>query len=134
MSQENVEIIRRGYQASSHENPDEFLAVLAEDVVWDLSRSPFPDAGIYHGLAGVREWFQSLGEAFQSLRYEAEEITDLGRDRVLTVLRLRGRGQFSEIGVDYRFATVSTFRGGKVVRMDRYNDRAEALEAVELEE
>ena len=42
---------------------------------------------------------------------------------------MKGSGQFSKIEIDYRFATVSTFRDGKVVRMDRYGDHAEALAA-----
>jgi ketosteroid isomerase-like protein len=97
---------------------------------WDLSRSPFPDGRIYRGLAGVRERLGGLEDAFQDIDREIEEITDLGENQVLAIVRMKGSGQFSKIGVDYRFATVSTFREEKVVRMARYGDRAEALEAV----
>jgi hypothetical protein len=45
-----------------------------------------------------------------------------------------GRGQFSKIGVDYRFVPLFTFRDGKVVRMDRYDNRSEALQAAGLRE
>ena len=34
--------------------------------------------------------------------------------------------------MDYRFVPVFAFRDGKIVRMDRYGDRAEALKAVGL--
>jgi ketosteroid isomerase-like protein len=47
-------------------------------------------------------------------------------------MRMKSHGRFTKIGIDYRFATVSTFRDGKVARMDRYGDRGEALEAVGL--
>jgi hypothetical protein len=42
---------------------------------------------------------------------------------------VKGRGQFSKLGIDYRFVPVYTLRDGKVVRMDRYRNRTEALEA-----
>jgi len=131
MSQESVEALRR---ASEQDDPEALIGLLAEDVVWDLSRSSFPEARVYHGHDGVREWFRGLEEAWANLRFEADEITDLGGDRVLMVTRPQGHGHFTKIDVDYRFATVWTFRDGKVVRMDRYDNRTEALEAAGLSE
>jgi ketosteroid isomerase-like protein len=126
MSQ-NVDVIRRAYEAGDRET---FLDIFAEDVVWDVSRSPYPDGGIYLGPEGVREWFRDVADAFENMANEVEEITDLGHDRVLVVTRARGRGRFSKIGVDYRFAPLFTFRNGKVVRMDRYNSRSESTRSL----
>src|SRR2546427_4249298 len=134
MSQANVEIARRTVAAfESTGDLEGFLESCAEDIVWDVSRSDFPDKGIYHGLDGVREWMRTLEDAFEGLVFEFEEITDLGQNRVLLVARMKGQGQFSKIGIDYRFEYVLTARDGMVVRMDRYRDRAEALEAGGLE-
>ena len=109
-----------------------FIAMLAPDVVWDTSRSPFPEARVYHGIDGVREWFRELGDAFgEEVRYEIQELHDLG-DRVLLELRAEAAGRSTKIGVDWRFVPVYTFRDGKVVRMDRYADQAEALAAMGL--
>jgi SnoaL-like protein len=56
-----------------------FIAMLAPDVVWDTSRSRFPEARVYSGIDGVREWFRQLGDAFaEDVRYEIEELRDLG--------------------------------------------------------
>ena len=130
MSQENVEIARRAFAAFARAGDIEALLELsAEDIVWDVTRSDFPDKGIYHGLEGVREWMRGIQDAFEGLVWEFEEITDLDQDRVLVVTRLKGHGQFSKIGIDYRFPYVLTFRDGIVIRGDRYRDRAEALEA-----
>jgi hypothetical protein len=61
VSQENVEAIRRLFEAYSRPSDSEvFLDICAPDVVWDMSRSPFPEARIYHGLDGVREWLRGL--------------------------------------------------------------------------
>jgi len=136
-----VEIVRRVIEAFREGDPsvgpaesDLFMGMLAADIVWDLSRSPFPEARVYHGLDGVQEWLRGLVDAFEDISYETEEITDLGDERVLLVIRVRGHGQFSKIDVDYRFAPLFTFRDAKVVRMDRYESRSEALKAVGLED
>ena len=134
MSRDNVELVRRAHHAAMKGDLEPFIATLAPDVVWDTSRSPFPEARIYHGIDGVREWFRELGDAFdEEVRYEIEELRDLG-DRVLLVLRAEAAGRSTKIGVDWRFVPVYTLREGKVVRMDRYGDRAEALAALGLSE
>jgi len=133
MSQANVEIVRRTVAAfESTGDLEGFLESCAEDIVWDVSRSDFPDKGIYHGVEGVREWTRGIEDAFEGLVFEFEEIIDLGENRVLLVARMKGQGQFSKIGIDYRFEYVLTARDGMVVRMDRYRDRAEALRALGL--
>jgi ketosteroid isomerase-like protein len=83
MSRQNAELVRDPLDASLKGDIEPFVAMLAPDVVWDTSRSPFPEAGIYHGIDGVREWFRELGDAFgEQIRYEIKELRDLG-DRVL---------------------------------------------------
>src|SRR2546421_978699 len=90
MSQANVEIVRRTVAAfESTGDLEGFLESCAEDIVWDVSRSDFPDKGIYHGLDGVREWMRTLEDAFEGLVFEFEEITDLGQNRVLLVARMK---------------------------------------------
>ena len=135
MSQENVEAIRRLFEAySAPDDSEVFLRMCAPDVVWDMSRSTFPEARVYYGHDGVREWLGGLRDAFEDIQYEVEEAADIGDDRVLLVLRVLAHGQFSKIDVDYHFVPVFTFRHDKIVRMDRYGERAEALKAVGLEE
>jgi ketosteroid isomerase-like protein len=132
MSQENVEIVRRAleYYERTGEQDDSFLD---PEVVWDLSRSPFPDAGVYHGVDGVRDWFERLAEAFEDLHYEVEKVR-ADDERVVVMLRVSGHGPSSGIPVDYGFAPVFTFRDGRVVRMERFDDWAEALDAAGLSE
>jgi len=57
-----------------------------------------------------------------------EEFLDLG-DRVVVTLRLRGRGHGSGVEIDALFYEIYTLRDGKIIRMDEFTDRAEALEA-----
>jgi ketosteroid isomerase-like protein len=130
MSKDNVDAIRRAFEVyAARRDREAFLRMVAQDAVWDLSRSSCPDARVYHGREGVGEWLGGLDDAFEEIRYEVEEVTDLGEGRVLSVIRVKGHGKFSKIEVDYRFVPVFTFREQEVVRMDRYGDRAEALAA-----
>jgi hypothetical protein len=49
MSQENVELVRRGIRSV-----DTFWALLAEDVIWDVGPNPVPDIhGVYVGRDAV---------------------------------------------------------------------------------
>lgn len=63
-----------------------------------------------------------------------EVIHDAGDDRVVGVLRQRGRSKSAGVPVDMRHAQVFTIRNGKQVRMEMYDDPNDALKAVGLEE
>jgi ketosteroid isomerase-like protein len=109
-----VDAIRRAFEVyGARRDREAFLRMVAQDAVWDLSRSSFPDARVYHGREGVGAWLGGLDDAFEEIRYEVEEVTDLGEGRVLSVIRVKGHGKFSKIEVDYRFVPVFTFRGRK---------------------
>ena len=58
---------------------------------------------------------------------------DMG-DRVVVTVRLGGRGRGSGVEIAARFYDVYTLRDGKIVRMDQFTERSEALEAAEPSE
>jgi ketosteroid isomerase-like protein len=62
-----------------------------------------------------------------------EDLIDAG-DQVVSVMRMRGRGNETGIELAMRYFMVSTVQEGKVVRAVEYLERAEALEAVGLRE
>ncbi len=129
MSQENIDFARQYVEAFNSGGLEAIEGFHDPEIVFDLSGSPFPDAGVYRGPKGVRDWFQGLADAFGNLRYEVEEMYVVN-DRVAVLVRVIGRGPSSRIDVDYRFAPVFTLRDRKVIRMDRYSEWTEALEAV----
>jgi ketosteroid isomerase-like protein len=76
---------------------------------------------------------QRWEDSFEDLEVTYEETIDAG-DRVVVETRVSGRGRESGVGVDSRTYMVWTLRGKKVLRMDEFTERADALEAAGLSE
>ena len=55
-------------------------------------------------------------------------------DTVLVNVHQSGVGRASGIQTDMRYFTLWSFRGRKVIRIESFRDRADALEAVGLRE
>jgi ketosteroid isomerase-like protein len=60
-----------------------------------------------------------------------DALHDAG-ERVVALLRQRGRSKATGLPVEMSLAQVWTLRDGKQTRMDMYSDRSEALEAAGL--
>ncbi len=132
MSRENVEGVQRAIEDFNRTGEFDYT-MLDPETVWDLSHSPFPDAGVYRGVDGVRAWFSGLADAFGDFKYEIEKIRGAG-PQVVLLLRITGHGPTSGLAVDYRLVPVFTFQDGKIVQMERFDDWQEALAAVGLSE
>ncbi len=92
------------------------------------------DPTVYRGLEGrmrfERRWIAEWGK----LRYELEEVVDLGDDRVLVVGRVKSSGPSSGAPVDNEFAEIFTSSAGLVIREQAFFDHGKALEAAGLSE
>lgn len=66
------------------------------------------------------------------LRIEAEDFLESG-DRILALVRWKGRGKESGVEMEASGAHLWTFRAGLVVRFDVYRDREDARAALESE-
>ena len=91
-----------------------------------------PDAGTYRAEA-AREWLKAWIDSFESLTFEPVEILDAG-DRVLVEFIQRGQPRGGDAPVELRTWSVTTHRGGIVVRFELFQNRAQALEAAGLSE
>ena len=90
--------------------------------------------GQWRGVEGIRAVMTAYLDALADLRVEAEQIIDLGGDRVLVLARHTARGKTSGVPFDHEFGDLFTLSDGRIVRFDSYWNRAEALEAVGLSE
>ncbi len=134
MSQENVEVVRRAFEAFSRAGLDALLEYVHPDAEYDVSAAIGPYAGMYYGRAAIRNLLADYFETWESVRLEPEDFIEVDQDRVVVPFRLHTRGKGSGAEVEAQMTQVWTVRDRKAVRVAAYNDRAEALEAAALSE
>ena len=130
MSQENVELVRQGYEAFNR-GGEGWLAFLDPDVELD-ERYLAPDAVVYRGLDGVRGWLQvtdgAASRSFDVLRWFARG------DVVVTEVVARVRGVASGAEGSVRLAHGYRIRNEKAVYVASFRTVDEALAALGLSE
>ena len=136
MSEENVEIVRAQIDAYNRGDYDAALALLDEEVEWqvpEVAALDAPASGIVQGRARVAEQFARWLEAWETHAFQVTDALSQGDDVFIAGLQV-GRGRHS--GLDIRLPTfhVFTVRDQKIVAMRAFPERAEALEAAGLEE
>ena len=136
MSQEHVELIRRGFEAFNRGDWDAALEIVAEDVVWGAYLAAMDGERAIHGHESLRRTWQAQRDDLggDDFKAEARDIRDLGAGSLLVKLRAMGRGSASGVPVQVEYVQLWTFRGGLVVRLDNYASEAEALQAAGLKE
>jgi ketosteroid isomerase-like protein len=134
VSRENLKIVLRAYahrQAAGDFRDD----LYAPNFVWDMSNfQGWPEQRIYEGIEEARRFIREWASAFEDWKIEVERLYDAGGDKVVGIVRQRGRSKASGLPVDMLFAQVFTVQDGKETRMEMYSDPAEALKAVGLDE
>jgi hypothetical protein len=106
-------------------------SVLDEDV--EIYDHDILDAGDYRGHSGFGRWLEDWASAWSEFSMDPKEYLDVG-NTVIVVLQMKATGAGSSITVEREDAMVCKMRGQKVVRVDYYNNREQALKAVGLEE
>jgi ketosteroid isomerase-like protein len=129
VSQENVERVRESYEFVDREHEPDF-DLLHPDIRWH-TRADLPDSATHRGHDGAKTLFAQWFGAFDDLRVQVEELIDAG-DRVVVVLRLHGRARGSAHEVDMSETHVLTMRDGRVIEIDEYLTKAEALKVAGL--
>jgi ketosteroid isomerase-like protein len=125
------------------ENWEKLRALYDEWAVGNFSRSDIfdPDvelesfgmgerltaSGIDGLITSMAHWLSAWD---RPLTLEAEELIGSG-DRILALVRWRGRGKGSGIEMDAGGAHIWTFREGLIIRFEVYRDRDEARAALD---
>ena len=133
MSRENVEIVRRGFEAYAKRDVDGFLSYLDDGFELRSAIVGGAEGKVYRGHEGVRSWIADSDDSFDQLTIELSEFRDLG-DRVLVFGRISARGRESGLEIDSPTGWVCAVRNGKLVKAEGFLSRAAALEAAGLSE
>ena len=130
MSEENLELVRRAFDALNRRDVEGFLADTDPDVVADWSRAKGLERGTFHGREEVAGFLRSWWDAFDESVIVVDELIDAG-EQVVSAFHGRQRGRGSGAVVEGRGSVlVWTFRDGRVASAALYQDRDEALAAV----
>jgi ketosteroid isomerase-like protein len=134
MSQENVETVRRYWRANEDRGLDALPEFFDEQVVWRAIEGAPDDVGEMRGIEALRRYVEDWFGTFADITAVPIEVLGLDGDRVLAVVRVKGRARLSGVETELSYAIVYTLTDGKIVRGHEYVDRAAALDAAGREE
>ena len=113
MSDENVELVQRGFMAAMEEDWPAALETLDRDA--EIHDFDIPDAGVYRGHDGFLAWLKGWGD-----------------DHVIALFRIIAKGGHSGMELERLDAITYRIEGGRIARMEYFNDQGLAREAVGL--
>ena len=128
-AQENLKLVRQGYEHFKSANIQALLGLFSEDIQWELPEMQnVPFSGKRRGREQVGQFFASLSKEQEVVQFEPREF--IADDKQVVVLghyswRVKSTGQKFESD----WAHVFTVRGGRIVRFREYTDSAAATAA-----
>jgi len=136
VSHENVEVVRRVLEAWQRDDFDVFLANIDPAIEWQpvLERLVEGAESAYRGHEGMRRFWHYYRTELADFEVEAQELRDVGDDRVVLLGRFGWRGAASGVKLESPVGMVITVRDGKMIQSTDYPSQQEALKAVGLEE
>ena len=131
MSQENVEIVRRGYEAYARGDVAAMLAGVDPEMITYREE---PDGATFRGREGFLEAIAEWVEDFDEFVATAEELIDANERQVVVRVHQTATGAQSGAPIEGDFWFVHTLSDAKVTRLDMFASKDRALEAAGLRE
>lgn len=130
MSEENVEIVRRVYEAFNERDVDEAVELVSPGFSFQ-SEFDVLSGRRYQGRAGFRKYFQDIADAWAEFDVELDEIETFG-DAVIVAYRERAIGRGSGLEVNAHGYELWRVQHGQVVSKQNYASKEQAFEAAGL--
>jgi ketosteroid isomerase-like protein len=125
---ENVEIVKRAFEAFGESGVDGILAFIHEDFEGTTPPTLASEPDTYVGHDGVRRYFDSFSEVMDDIRWEAHGFHEVG-DKVVVEFTVYARGKSTGLEFGQSAVQVWTLRDGKATRLELFPTLEEALEA-----
>jgi ketosteroid isomerase-like protein len=133
MSRENVEIMRRLFDAFNSGDGEAWLAATSENIKLYPRREEPGVKACYEGIEGMFEYLANWYSGWESYETVAERFID-GGEYVVVDVRETGVAQQSGVRVEENFGHVFKLRNGQVEEWRMFGPLSEALEAAGLRE
>jgi ketosteroid isomerase-like protein len=132
MSDENVEIIRRGFETMQRDGWQTLFSMIDPEFELTTPADLAMEPDTYHGEVGLRRYFESFEDAMEDIQIVPEgEFLGAG-EKVFVPFRLSARGRETGIEATQHAFQVWTMRAGKGLRVEIFASREQALEAAGL--
>jgi ketosteroid isomerase-like protein len=118
MSQSSEDLVTGFYTAFGRGDVPAILTALDDDIAWHVPET-LPHGGDFRGREDVGRFFQGIGEQWESIELELDDLVS-GDDRVVALVRLNGKLRATGEEARYASAHVWTIRNGSPVRFDEY--------------
>jgi ketosteroid isomerase-like protein len=131
MSEENLEAVRSLFDAFAERDFEAAAEVLDPKVEIHPGIVGGPEGVVYHGSAGMRQFWSDVDAAWAEFRITTEQFQDL-EGRILILGRAFARGRDSGITLDVPAAWIAGLRNGRIVDFRSFSSQDEALRAAGL--
>ena len=134
MAQENVEIVRRIYDAFRRDDGDDVMQLVSPNIELHGTSGGLSEGNVARGIQAVRQTFEAWdAEAWEETELNPQEFIDAG-DQVVVLQHELRRGRGSGVEVESETAVLFELRDGQVIRIQGFMDQGKALEAAGLPE
>jgi uncharacterized protein len=125
--QQNIEIVKRGYEAFGRGDINGLVELCTENVEWASSGpSEMPTAGVRRGREQVAQFFKAVDQLFEIQRFEPKQFIAQGEQVVVLggdTAKVKATGKV----LTEEWAHAFTIRDGKIAAFREYIDTAEVL-------
>jgi ketosteroid isomerase-like protein len=133
MSQENVDLVRRGFDAYQRRDVQAMCDVAHARCELFTFTVGVVEAQPFRGHAGIADWMAHELEPWEEWRLEVGEVRPVG-ERVLARTMVTARGLGSSVELTADSGVVFEFQDGRIMRLWSYLNWNDALDAVGLSE
>jgi uncharacterized protein len=128
-AQENKQLVLQGYRLFQSGDIRGLLELYHTDAEWSSPESDYvPFSGKFHGKSGIAQFFTTLGESAQPLRFEPVQLIAEG-DRVVAIGQATWLAKPTGRSYDTAWVHVFLMRDGKVASFEVFYDTAAAEKA-----
>jgi uncharacterized protein len=120
-----ITALRGAYAAFNRGDIDAAVVSLDEHIEWS-EPAEFPGGGIYHGREGARRYLSQSRASLAEGTSEPVQFISAG-NRIVVFVHAHVRPQGSREWHDIDLADVYTIRDGRIVQMQAFANRQEAL-------
>jgi uncharacterized protein len=130
VSEQNLEIVRRGFDAFNEGGVEGIVPMIDPEFEATTPPNLASEPDTYRGPDGIRRWFDSFDEVMEAIRWDAHRFQQVG-DKVVVEFTLRARGKTTGLDFGQDAVMVWSLRDGRAIGVELFETLEEAVAAAE---